>query len=108
MIYELRIYEALPGRMAALHQRFANHTTQLFERHGIKAVGFWTNAIGGYSDQLIYLLAFDSLETRDRAWAAFQADPEWQKARAESEKDGPLVQRITNSILRATPYSPMT
>ena len=52
MIYELRIYTANPGKLAPLQARFRDHTTGLFERHGIKNVGYWTNVIGGRNDEL--------------------------------------------------------
>lgn len=107
MIYELRIYEAMPGKMAALQQRFADHTVRLFEKHGMKVIGFWTNYVGGPSNQLIYMLAYEDLAERERCWAAFAADPEWQKAREESERDGPLTARIMSSFLRPTRFSPL-
>src|SRR5215213_2448475 len=107
MIHELRIYTAHPGKMGPLIARFRDHTTGLFEKHGIVNVGYWTNSIGGRSDELLYILGYEDLAQRDRAWAAFQADPDWQKARAESEKDGPLVHHIENRILNPTKFSPV-
>jgi hypothetical protein len=108
MIYELRTYAVVPGRMPALHKRFSEVTLGHFARHGIKVVGFWTSDIGGASNELVYMLAFDSLADREQRWAAFQSDTEWQEKRALSERDGPIVARVTNAILRATPYSPPT
>lgn len=105
MIYELRTYQAMPGKMPALLARFREHTAALFEKHGMKNVGYWTNVIGGGSDQLIYMLAFDDLGHRERAWAAFQTDPEWLKVRAESERDGILHARFVNQILAPTDFS---
>ena len=107
MIYELRSYFAHPGKMGALQKRFRDHTCALFEKHGITNVGYWTNAIGGRSDELVYILGFQDMAHRDAAWAAFAADPDWQSARAESEKEGPLVEHIENRILRATDFSPL-
>ncbi|RLT35722.1 MAG: NIPSNAP family protein [Chloroflexi bacterium] len=107
MIYELRIYTANTGKMPALQARFREHTAALFEKHGIKNVGYWTNAIGGRSDELWYMLAYEDLATRQAAWAAFGADPDWQKARADSEKDGPLVHHIENRIMNPTDFSPL-
>lgn len=106
MIYEHRVYEVIPGKMPAMHQRFTNVALRLFKKHDIQAVGFWT-AIIGTSNQLIYLLAFRDMAHREKAWRAFQEDPEWIQARAESEKEGPLVARITNTLLAPTPYSPL-
>ena len=107
MIYELRIYTANTGKMPALQARFRDHTTALFEKHGIKNVGYWTNAIGGRNDELWYMLGFESLAHRQTAWAAFQTDPDWRKAHTESEKDGPLVHHTENRIMNPTDFSPL-
>ena len=106
MIYELRNYEVMPGKLPALNDRFAKVTVPLFEKYGFKVVGFWTADVGT-SGVLTYMLGFDDMAHRDKAWGAFRADPVRAKAFAESEKDGPLVVRITNTILRPTAYSPM-
>ena len=106
MIYEIRTYEAMPGKLAALNQRFANVTLKLFEKHGLKSIGYWTEDVGT-SNTLVYILAFEDIAQRERAWAAFRADPERAQAFAETESEGPLVARITNRILRPTDYSPL-
>ncbi len=106
MIYELRIYEAIPGKLPALNERFAKITMGYFEKYGLKMVGFWTDEVG-MSNRLTYMLAFDNMAQRDKAWAGFRADPERVKAFAETEKNGPLVARVTNTIMRPTAYSPM-
>ena len=107
MIYEYRVYEAAPGKMPELHARFRDHALKLFERHGIKNIGYWTSNIGDYSDRLIYILAFESLEHRERAFAAFGADPDWQRAYKESEVNGALTTRVSNTLLNPTDYSPL-
>lgn len=106
MIYELRIYEVAPGKLPAVNERFANHTLKFFEKHGIRVVGFWTEEVGT-SNQLVYMTAFDSLADRERRWGAFQQDPEWLRLRTETEREGPMVLRIHNRILRPTAYSPL-
>ena len=106
MIYELRSYEAVAGRMPALNDRFKNHTLGFFEKHGIKVIGFW-EAVIGTSNVLHYMVAFEDLAHRERAWASFQADEGWHKVRSESERDGPIVARIHNEIWRPSSYSPM-
>ena len=106
MIYEYRVYETTPGKLPALNASFRNTTVKLFEKHGLKAIGFW-EALVGTTNELHYILAFEDMAHRERAWAAFQADPEWIAARAEREKDGPLVARVRNTIWRPTDYSPL-
>ncbi len=107
MIHELRIYTAHPGKMGALQARFRDHTLAIFERCGIRNVAYWTNSIGGRSDELWYVLAFDDAGQREQAWATFINDPEWRAVRAESEKDGPLVHHIENRLLAPTDFSPL-
>jgi hypothetical protein len=106
MIYELRIYDAAAGKLNALNDRFAKITLGYFEKHGIKSIGYWTDIVG-ISGRLTYIVGFEDLGHRERAWAAFGADPDRQKDFAETEKDGPLVARVENKIMRPTPYSPL-
>ena len=107
MIYELRTYTAMAGRLPDLQKRFGEITMGFFKKHGIQIVGFWTNDIGGYSDQLLYMLAWESLADREKKHTAFMSDPDRLAKFAETEKNGPLVRRLTTQILRPTPYSPM-
>ena len=79
MIHELRIYTAHPGKLPALQARFRDHTVGIFERCGIKNVAYWTNSIGGRSDELWYVIAFEDMAQRDEAWATFISDPEWRQ-----------------------------
>jgi hypothetical protein len=107
MIYELRIYHAVPGKLAALNRRFENVTLKFFEKHGIRQIGFWTPLIGDSNNDLYYILEWQDLAERETKWNAFQSDPEWIHARAESEGEGPLSTHITNLILTPTKYSKM-
>ncbi len=102
MLYELRIYEIEPGRMGAIVDRFTNVTIGFFKKHGIKATLFLEPVIGT-SNQLVYLVEWSSLAEREARWGAFASDPGWIAARAESEKDGQIVTRITNTILKEVP-----
>ena len=106
MLYEYRRYEVVPGKLAALHARFQNVTTLIWQRHGIRPVGFWTADVG-VSNVLHYLLEWEDMAERDRKWAAFGADQEWVTKRAASETDGPLVARVTNEFWRPAAYSAM-
>ena len=105
MIYELRIYRALPGRMPALLKRFETRTLKIWERMGIRQAGFWTTLIGPSHLEIVYLLVWESMGERQRKWDEFQADPEWQQALAESEKDGLIVGNVASSFLNPTKFS---
>lgn len=105
-LYELRVYETVPGRMPALNQRFQNHTSKFFEKYGIKVVGYW-EAIIGTTNELTYMLEWESLAERERIWDAFGVDTDWLAVRAKSEESGPIVARVRSQILKPTSYSPM-
>ena len=107
MIYELRVYHAVPGRLPALVKRFETVTLALWKKHGIRPAGFWTVAIGGSNQDLYYLLQWESLAEREKTWGAFMSDPEWLAKRAETERDGPIVASISNTILQPTGFSAM-
>jgi len=106
--FELRTYTAAPGKLDALNARFRDHTCKLFRKHGMQIVGFWTPAEGeaGTGRTLVYLLAHASREAARKSWEAFRNDPDWQKARAESEANGRLVEKVESVFLVATDYSP--
>jgi hypothetical protein len=99
-VIELRTYDATPGRLQALHDRFATFTIEAFSRHGFENCGYWTEYFG-HSERLIYIVGFSSLEHRERAWRSFGQDPAWHTARRESERDGPLIARHGARILRS-------
>ena len=105
MIYETRVYRCLPGRLPALLKRFETTTLKLWDKHGIKQAGFFTTLVGESNQELTYLLAWESLAEREKKWAAFQSDPDWIAARADSEKDGPILTHFSNSILQPTSFS---
>ncbi len=107
-VYELRTYYAAPGKMEALHARFRDHTLKFFEKHGLKVEGFWKPLDEtAANEKLVYLLSFPSNEAAAKSWKEFQADPGWQKAREESEKDGKLLAKPPESVyLVPTDYAP--
>lgn len=105
MIYELRTYRTLPGRMPALLKRFETRTLKIWERLGIRQLGFWRPTVGPSHLELIYILVWDSLAERERLWDTFVADPEWLEAAAASEVDGPILANITNSFMSPTSFS---
>ena len=105
MIYESRVYRCVPGRLPALLKRFETITLKLWEKHGIRPAGFFTTLIGESNQELTYFLAWESLSEREKKWAAFQADPEWIVARAQTEADGQIVGNIVSQLLVPTAFS---
>jgi len=105
-VYELRLYHAKEGKMDALKARFGDHTDALFRKHNMKSIGYWSPEDATDSQNLfIYILEHPSRKEAEKNWAAFQADPEWQKVKAESEKNGPLVDHIDHYFMDPTSFS---
>ncbi len=105
MIYEMRVYRCVPGRLPALLKRFEQITLKLWEKHGIRPAGFFTTLIGESNQELTYFLAWESLAEREQKWNAFATDPEWLTARAKTEADGQIVDNIVNQLLAPTAFS---
>ncbi|WP_028927564.1 NIPSNAP family protein [Pseudonocardia acaciae] len=105
MIYEIREYTTVPGRMPALVKRFNEHTLRLFEQHGMDLEFISLTAVGENStNELVYVLRFADYADMERKWAEFVADPEWQRVQAESERDGPILARLARRVLNPTPF----
>lgn len=107
-VFEIRTYTANEGKLEALHARFRNHTTKLFEKHGMTNIGYWKPLDAPLSQNtLIYVLAYPDRETAKKSWEAFRADPAWKKVIQESEVKGKLTARVDSVYLEPTDYSPM-
>lgn len=108
-LFELRVYHSPTWRqLAALHDRFRGPEVKIFHRSGIHPILYGSTVIGGNIPNLTYLIPFADLAAREKAWAAFGADPDWQKVRADSvAKSGEIVREIQVSLYRATSYSPV-
>jgi hypothetical protein len=106
-VYELRVYHAYEGKLDDLLKRFREHTTKLFEKHGIKNVAYWTPLDEpAKSNTLIYVLAHPSREAATANWKAFQDDPEWKSVRDKSEENGKLVEKVDSTFMVPTDFSP--
>jgi hypothetical protein len=105
MIYELRVYHCVPGRLPDLMKRFDTITLPLWDKHGIHQAGFWTTLVGESNQDLTYFLKWESLAEREAKMGKFGADPEWLAARAKTEENGPIVASITNTMLTPTQFS---
>ncbi len=107
-VYELRVYHAAPGKLPDLLARFRDHTTKLFEKHGIKNIAYWTPTDEpAKSDTLIYILQHPSREAAAANWKAFQDDPDWKAVRDKSEANGKLVEKVDSTYMALTDFSPV-
>src|SRR5688572_11758175 len=65
-VFELRTYFAEPGKLDALHARFRDHTSRLFQKHGMTIVAYWMPRDA--PDRIVYVLAYKSKEATDASW----------------------------------------
>ena len=107
-VFELRTYTTPEGKLPNLEARFRDHTMEIFEKHGIENVAYWTPQDEPLSaNTLIYIIAHDSREAATASWAAFGADPEWQRVSRESQVDGRILTGVVSVFLDPTDFSPM-
>jgi hypothetical protein len=106
-VYELRVYHTAPGKLPDLLARFRDHTTKLFEKHGLKNIAYWTPLDEPEkSNTLIYVLQHPSREAAAANWKAFQDDPDWKAVRDKSEANGKLLEKIDSTYMSLTDFSP--
>ena len=107
-VFELRTYTAPEGKLGELNARFRDHTIRIFNKHGMKSVLYMTPQDAPDSaNTLIYVLEHPSREAAKKAWADFQADPEWVKVSADSQVNGRIVSKVVSVFGDPTGYSPM-
>jgi hypothetical protein len=107
-VFELRTYTTPEGKLPNLEARFRDHTMRIFENHGITNVGYWVPQDEPNSaNTLVYIIAHDSREAATASWAAFGADPEWQRVSRESQVDGRILNNVESVFLDPTDFSPM-
>lgn len=105
-LYELRTYTCLPDRLPNLIARFKNHTLTLFKKHGMENIAYFKSIEpDGAQPKLVYLLAHANADAAAKSWAAFRADPDWLKAKDDSEKDGKIVEKVESVMMRPMAFS---
>ena len=108
VIYEMRRYEAMPGKMPALNEVMETLAVPVFEKVGMRLVGAWTPVAGDYTNALSYMLAWESLNEREEKWQAFFNHPDWLAGREEAgKKHGAVVSREFHTFYGPTSYSPL-
>ncbi|NNE00978.1 MAG: NIPSNAP family protein [Pirellulaceae bacterium] len=107
-VFELRTYTTNEGKLDNLHARFRDHTVKLFEKHGIRSLGYWVPTDGeATKNTLIYVIAHKDRDAAKESWKAFINDPNWKAVHKKSEADGPILAKAPESVyMRQTDYSP--
>ena len=102
-VFEMRTYYTAEGKLENLLTRFRDHTTRLFEKHGMQNIGYWVPK--DKPNTLVYILAYKDEAAAKAAWDAFRQDPEWVKARTASEVNGKLVDKVESVFMRPADFS---
>lgn len=107
-LLQLRVYHCLPDRIENIQARFKNHTRTLFAKQGLQNYSYWlTVEKSGAQSKLVYILGHVDQVQFDAAFDRFRMDPDWVKARDESEASGKIVDKIDAKFFKSLPFSPM-
>ena len=105
-VFELRVYHAAPGRLAALKANFRDTNIAYLKKHGITSIGYWTPQDGpGAENTLIFIVAHESREAAARHWKEFLDDPDWQRFAKASQADGKIVESVETTFMVPTDFS---
>ncbi|KJS09613.1 MAG: hypothetical protein VR73_01785 [Gammaproteobacteria bacterium BRH_c0] len=99
-IYELRFYNVAPGRDADMRSRVQNDLAWLFPRHGIRPIAGWSAISAQSLPMFIYITQWRNMIERNRHWAGFYADPDWQEVRNRTNRGSELVEDYEIFFLR--------
>ncbi len=100
---EVRKYYANDGKLQDLLNRFQNHTMKLFEKAGMENIAYFLPA-ENTDNSMTYILGYPDEKSRDRMWADFGNDPDWKKAKADSEVNGGLVKSVDQTFMVLAPH----
>ncbi|MQA29190.1 MAG: NIPSNAP family protein [Luteitalea sp.] len=107
-VLEIRTYTTHDGRLPALVERMGNGEGQVFERLGMKPMGYFVAAEAPKSENtFVYILSHESREKAKENWAKFREDPEWKVIRQRSEAAGPVVAKSETIFVDPTDFSPL-
>lgn len=108
-IFSMRTYYTFPGKLGALHQRFQNHTMEIFENNGMENIAYFNRSQEDplAENVLTYFISFPDTTARKASWQSFSADPAWKSAYANSIEDGKIVDSLTAELLVPTAFSPL-
>ena len=107
-LFELRTYESHNerGHRAKVQMFDQMGEIEIFKRVGLTPVFFGRTIAGPRMPNLTYMLVYDNMAAREKAWDAFRKDPEWAKLRTTPGfADAEIVSNITTVLLRPAAYS---
>lgn len=106
-VFELRRYESRTS--VALRNKiemFNQEEIRIFRDCGFAPVFFGEAIAGERLPHLTYLVGFDNMAAREKAWDAFRVNPDWARVRTKPGWTDPeAVSTIAAAFLRPTAWS---
>lgn len=99
-VFEHRRYEIAPNKMELTRRYVRECSRPAFARNGFRLVGGPWEVFVGTTNTLVYVLEWEDLAARERAWESFYADEEYQRVRDEIMADGELALRAHVQLMR--------
>lgn len=105
-VFELRIATTEnKGKLNEVLRRYRTGQLKIWERLGMKGVGFWVPTDPSKSENtVIFILAHESRKAADESWAKFPNDPEW-KAFPKPVDLGQV--KVERTFMQAVDFSPI-
>lgn len=106
-VFELRTYESRSAfRLRGKIEMFNQEEIKIFRDSGFAPVFFGEAIAGSRLPHLTYLVGFDNMAAREKAWDTFRANPDWARVRNKPGwTDAEAVSNIHAAYLRPTAYS---
>jgi len=106
-VFELRTYESRNAfSLRNKVDMFNQEEIKIFRDCGMATVFFGERIIGDRMPSLTYMVGYDNMAAREKAWDAFRANPDWARIRNKAGWTDPeAVSNIHASFLRPTGYS---
>jgi NIPSNAP len=104
-LFELRTYEGYnEDALRRKLKMFNEEEFAIFDRTGLNRVFFGEVIAGNDMPCLTYMISLAGMDAHDRNWAAFGADPDWQRI-SKAPEYANTVSRITKIFLEPVAYS---
>src|SRR6266511_3544488 len=106
-VFVLRTYESRSGfSLRNKLEMFNQEEIKIFRDCGFAPVFFGEAIAGERLPHLTYLIGFDNMAAREKAWDTFRANPDWARVRNKPGWTDPeAVSNIHAAFLRPTAYS---
>ena len=106
-IFELRTYESKNAfSLRNKIEMFNQEEIKIFRDCGFAPVFFGEAVFGTRMPKLTYLVGYDNMAARDKAWDAFRVNPDWARIRNKPGwTDAEAVTNIHSSFIRPANYS---